>query len=112
VIVNPPARLLDRMPAPLVYDVGAYDRLVVVSLMDGMRLYVDAKTAGESKDEKYWGKLHDAGRGDATVFQITVPEGAYNGTLVLQMPNSGKVLWDIAQISGESAVMSKFLTVN
>jgi hypothetical protein len=95
-----------------VYDPYAYDRLVVVSLMDDMRLHVDAGEVDESGDEKYWGRLHDADRGEATVFEITVPEGAPNGTLVVSTPNSGEILWDITQISGESAVISKFLTIN
>lgn len=112
VMVNPPQCMLEKMKDAEVYDPYAYDRLVVVSLMDDMRLHVDAGAVDESGDEKYWGRLHDANRGEATVFEITVPEGAPNGTLVVSTPNSGEILWDIGQISGESAVMSKFLTVN
>ena len=111
VIVNPPSKLLDKMPPPQVYDEGAYDRMVVVSLMDGMRLHVDSNEPDENGREKYWGRLHDVNRGDATVFEITVPEGLPNGTLVVRTPNSGEVLWDITQISGRDPVMSKFLTM-
>ena len=112
VIINPPKRIIDKMSDPVVYDEGAYDRLVVVSLMDSMRLHVDANGGDETDREKYKGKLNDVNRGDASVFQITVPEGAPNGTLVVRTPNSGEILWDIAPISGESPVMSKFLTIN
>ena len=112
VIINPPKKILDKMPAPVVYDEGAYDRMVVVSLMDSMRLHVDANGGDETDREKYKGKLNDVNRGDATVFQIVVPEGAPTGTLIVRTPNSGEILWDIAPISGESPVMSKFLTIN
>ncbi len=111
VMVNPPERILDKMQEAEVYDPGAYDRLVVVSLMDGENLHIEAEPVDESGREKYWGRFHDANRGEATVFEITVPEGAPSGTLVVSTPDSGEILWDIAPISGESAVMSKFLTM-
>lgn len=112
VMINPPQRLLNKMPGPQVYDKDAFDRLVIVSLMDGENLHIEADGADASGNEKYWGRFHEADRGDATVLQIVVPEGAPNGTLVISTPHSGEILWDIAPISGESAVMSKFLTVN
>lgn len=112
VMVNPPARILDKMGREEVYDTGSYDRLVVVSLMDDMNLHIESNELDESGHDKYWGRFHDTDRGDATVFEITVPEGGSNGTLVVSTPNSGEILWDICTISGESAVISKFLTIN
>ena len=112
VMVNPPDRILDKMGNAEVYDPFAYDRLVVVSLMDDENLHIETDQVDDSGHEKYWGRFYEVDRGDATVFEITVPEGAPNGTLVVTTPNSGEILWDIWQISGESAVMSKFLTMN
>ena len=112
VMVNPPQCMLDKMGEEVVYDPFAYDRLAVVSLMDDVKLHINRGKVNESEDDNFWGKLNNANRGQATVFEITVPEGAPGGTLVVSTPNSGEILWDIITISGESAVMSKFLTVN
>ncbi|MCR4807274.1 MAG: hypothetical protein K5857_06325 [Lachnospiraceae bacterium] len=112
VMVNPPQCMLDKMGEEVVYDPFAYDRLAVVSLMDDVKLHINRGKVNESEDDNFWGKLNNANRGQATVFEITVPEGAPGGTLVVSTPNSGEILWDIVTISGESAVMSKFLTIN
>ena len=112
VMVNPPQKILDKLPSPQVYDEGAYDRVVVVSLMDDTNLHIESDETDESGHEKYWGRFHEANRGVATVFEITVPEGLPNGRLVVSTPVGEDLMWDIIQISGKEPVMSKFLTIN
>ena len=108
VIVNPPERILDKLPRPIVYDKDAYDRVVVVSLEDGLSVHIEPGSYASEGSAS--GRKHEINKGEAVVYQVTVPEGLPNGSLVVSSPIGDEVSWDIIQISGKSPVMSEYLT--
>ena len=52
VIVDPPEKLLERMPWPIDYEEGALDKVAVVSLTDGQEVYIEPKEPGAAGSNK------------------------------------------------------------
>lgn len=109
VIVNPPEKILNRLPDAQVYDEGAYDRVVVVSLLDDVTLHVDSGNVSASGREENHMRFHELDKGEACVFQMTVPEGMPNGRIEVRTKDRGTAYHDVWILSGESPVMSRFL---
>ncbi|MBR6159610.1 MAG: hypothetical protein IKQ40_04850, partial [Lachnospiraceae bacterium] len=107
-MVNPPDRILDKLPAAQIYDKNAYDRAVVVSLEDGEKIRIDPNDTYVPRHDKI-DTVNEQDTGDAVVYQITVPEGAPNSTLVVSTPGKEDAGWDVATLSGKSAVISRYI---
>ncbi|MBO4903094.1 MAG: hypothetical protein J5518_09905 [Lachnospiraceae bacterium] len=108
-IVDPPEKLFEKLADPVPYETGALDKIMVVSLKDGAKLHIEPG-ADMSGNGENTGMIYDLNRGFVKSFEITVPEGLPNGTVVVQVPDLGEARWDIWQLSGEAPVMSTFLT--
>ncbi len=108
IIVNPPELILDKMPYPITYVEGAYDRVAVVSLMDGEKVFVESKDPGGSGTAER-SDVFEMNKGVCTVFEVTVPEGMPSDEVVVRTSGSGEVYWDIWQLSGRIPQMSTYL---
>lgn len=110
VMVNPPDKMLSRLSYSDVYGEGGLDTVVVVSLTDGQRVFIEPSEPNESPNAWVRGGDHYVDKGDAAVFDVTVPEGISTETLVVHTTGNGEVLWNISQLSGRIPQMSTFLT--
>ncbi len=110
VIVNPFEQMLNKLPFPDHYVTGALDKVVVVSLTDGQNVFVGPKEPGAGVNARGRSEVHKMNRGDAVVFDVTVPEGMPVDELVIRTKDKGEVRWDICQLSGRIPQMSTYIT--
>lgn len=108
-MVNPPQRILDKLPAPVVVDEGTGDRVVMVSLRNEEKFGIEAADKGFDAGPLSYQGTEEAGRGQAVVYAMTVPEGIPTATMVIRTPGQDEVRWDVATLSGRAAVISRFL---
>jgi len=109
VMTNPPQELLAKLPDPVSYDKGAYDRAVLVSLTDGLTAHIDAGVAAGAASGHDFSLPNELNKGEAAVIEVTLPEGFPNGCLTAEAPGRDPAVWDVTQLSGEYPLMSKFL---
>ncbi len=108
IIVNPPEKILEKMPYPITYTEGAYDRVAVVSLKDNAKVFIESMEPDASgKNER--SETFDVNKGNCTVFEVTVPEGAPSNEVVVKTDGLGEVYWNIWQLSGRTPQMSTYI---
>ena len=112
VMVNPPEKILEKMPQPAIKNDGALDTVIAVSLADRTKFHVNTDDTDASGKSKYNKLFYEAGRGDAVVFQLTVPEGIPHETLEVYVDDAFKASWDIGSLSGRSPQISTFITTD
>ena len=108
VIVNPPEKMLSRMPFPVSYENNALDNVVVVSLADGEKVFIESLDPGASGSNAR-SEVFKVKKGECKVFEVTVPEGMPVNEVVIKKPGSGEVYWEVWQLSGRVPQMSTFV---
>ena len=108
VIVNPPEKILGRMPFAQNYEEGALDKVAVVSLTGGQEQYIEPMEPGASGSSMGRRNVSRTKLGDVVVYNVTVPEGMPMDEVVVSTEESD-VFWDIATLSGRIPQMSMYL---
>ncbi len=104
IIVDPPERILDRMPYPVEYEKGALDKVAVVSLADDAEVFIRPLESASGRSEKF-----ELQKGCVKVFDVTAPEGMPIAEVVVSSDMAGDATWEIGQLSGRNPQMSTFI---
>ena len=105
IMVDPPEKILERMPQPIEYERGALDKVVVVPLADDAKVTIKPIQPGGLSDER----TEEVAKGRAVVFAVTVSEGMPAAEISVKAPGYDTATWDVVQISGRIPQMSTFI---
>ena len=110
VIVNPPERMLDKLPYPYDYENNALDTVAVISLTGDQKVYIEPEEPGAGGSTGRFRDIKKTERGRATLYNVTVPEGIPSDMLVVSAPGHDEAHWSIGQLNGRIPQMSMYLT--
>lgn len=105
IMVDPPEKILERMPQPIEYERGALDKVVVVPLADDAKVTIKPIQPGGLSDER----TEEVAKGRAVVFAVTVSEGMPSYNIIVKEGGRSDVVWEVMQLSGRIPQMSDLL---
>lgn len=109
VMVDPPEKILSRMPYPVAFEESALDKVVIVPLVDDATVTIESTMPGDIPGDKKPKETEDVEKGRAIVFDVTVPEGLPAAQITVKAPGYDSAIWDVWQISGRIPQMSTFI---
>lgn len=108
IIIDPPKRILERLPAPVEFEKNALDRVCVISLADDQTV-IAQRSDGNGSGKASKSIDSDMYKGRAAVYELTVPEGMPRDEIVVRTPGMPDTIWSVGQLSGRIPMMSTFI---
>ncbi|MBR6155493.1 MAG: hypothetical protein IKQ27_00925 [Lachnospiraceae bacterium] len=118
VVVNPRESLSWIFTPAEEIEKGGLDTVLVVALQDDITLafdegtpsYQNGQISGMDEVTSYGENYHLENRGDAMLFEITVPEGIPSDYLIVTPAVGACGGWEVGQISGKLPIHCAFIT--